>query len=187
MPAQARSMVKPLKLRLQPFAAQLATSALVLVFSTMGLVLAATFLMQITRVSGPSMQPTLDDHDCLLVNRLSYELGTPHAGDIVTLYYPADPERVFIKRVIATEHQSVQIVNGRVFVDGVPMRDDYVGAAFRSYENWGPEVVDDGYYFVMGDHRNDSSDSREWGFVPRRYVIGRVAFRWWPLGRVQFF
>ena len=187
MPAQAPTIAKPLRLRLQPAAIPLFASALALVFSAMGLVLTATFLVQLTRVSGPSMQPTLQDQDCLLVNRLSYEFGTPQSGDIVTLYYPADPDRVLIKRVIATEHQSVQIVNGRVFVDGAPLRDDYVGAAFRSHENWGPELVDDGYDFVMGDHRNDSSDSREWGFVPRKYLIGKVTLRLWPLGRFRIF
>jgi signal peptidase I len=180
VPMQAPPIVKPFKLRTHPLVIQVAGSALALVFSAMCVVLVATFLIQVTRVAGPSMEPTLENRDCLLVDRLSYEVGVPQQGDIVTLYYPADPDRVFIKRVIATEHQSVRIVNGQVFVDGSPLRDDYVNSAFRSHENWGPERVDDGYYFVMGDHRNDSSDSREWGLVPRKYVIGKVTLRWWP-------
>jgi signal peptidase I len=187
MPAQAPSFVRPLRLRFQPLLTQLRAGALALVFSTMCGLLVATFLIQVTRVSGASMEPTLEDRDCLLVDRLPYEVGTPQPGDIVTLFYPANPDRVFIKRVIASEHQSVQIVNGHVFVDGVSQHDDYVDAAFRSHENWGPELVDDGYYFVLGDHRNASSDSREWGFVPRKYVIGKVALRWWPLWRLRMF
>ena len=187
VPAQGPSIAEPFKLRLHPILTHVAASMMALVFATMCVLIVATFLMQVTRVAGPSMQPTLQDHDCLLVNRLAYELGAPRSGDIVTLYYPADPDRVFIKRVIATEHQSVQIVNGRVSVDGTTVRDDYVESSFRSHDNWGPERVDDGYYFVMGDHRNDSSDSREWGFVPRRYVIGKVTLRWWPLQHFRIF
>ncbi|HUK36332.1 MAG TPA: signal peptidase I [Vicinamibacterales bacterium] len=187
VPAEGLPIAESLKLRVRPILAPVAGSVLALIFSGMSVLLIATFLVQVTRVSGPSMQPTLDDRDCLLVDRLTYELGTPRPGDIVTLYYPADPDRVFIKRVIATDQQSVEIVSGRVFVDGTPLRDDYVDSAFRSHENWGPEMVDDGYYFVMGDHRNDSSDSREWGFVPRKYVIGKVTLRWWPLRHFRIF
>jgi signal peptidase I len=187
VPMQAPPIAKPFKLRTQPLLMQVAGSALALVFSAMCVVLVATFLIQVTRVAGLSMEPTLENRDCLLVDRLSYEVGTPQQGDIVTLYYPADPDRVFIKRLIATEHQSVRIVNGQVFVDESSLRDDYVDSAFRSHENWGPERVDEGYYFVMGDHRNDSSDSREWGFVPRKYVIGKVTLRWWPLQRFKVF
>jgi signal peptidase I len=187
VPFQAPSIARPIKLRVHPWLSPVGSGALALVFAAMCGVLVTTFLLQLTRVSGPSMEPTLESRDCLLVDRLAYEIGTPQPGDIVTLYYPADPDRVFIKRVIATEHQSVQIVAGRVFVDGAPVPDDYVVSAFRSHDNWGPERVDDGYYFVMGDHRNDSSDSREWGFVPRRYLIGKVSLRWWPLQHFRIF
>jgi signal peptidase I len=133
------------------------------------------------------MAPTLEDHDRLIVDRLVYELGTPRPGDIVTLYYPVDPDKVFVKRVIAQEGDSVRIVGGRVSVNDVPLREDYVDAAFRSYEDWGPEVISDGYYFVMGDHRNGSMDSRDWGLVPRKYIIGKVKIRWWPLQHVAAF
>lgn len=187
VPVQAPPLTRPIKLRVPSRLTQVGSGALALVFAAMCGVLVTTFVLQVTRVNGPSMQPTLESRDCLLVDRLAYEMGTPQPGDIVTLYYPADPDRVFIKRVIATEHQSVQILAGRVFVDGLPVRDDYVVSAFRSHDNWGPERVDDGYYFVMGDHRNDSSDSREWGFVPRRYLIGKVTLRWWPLQHFRIF
>jgi len=81
----------------------------------------------------------------------------------------------------------VRIENGRVFVNEVLQPDLYVPPEFRSYENHGPEVVQEAYYFVMGDHRNNSSDSRHWGQVPKGYIIGRVQFRWWPLSEMQVF
>ena len=99
----------------------------------------------------------------------------------------AENQQGFVKRVIAQEVDSVRIVGGRVYVNQVPLREDYVDAAFRSYEDWGPEVISAGYYFVMGDRRNGSMDSRDWGLVPKRYIIGKVKIRWWPLGHVAVF
>jgi signal peptidase I len=158
-----------------------------LVSTAMGIALIATFGVQVERVDGFSMEPTLEDHDRLIVNRLVYELGDPRPGDIVTLYYPLDPDTVLVKRVIAKDGDSVRIEEGRVFVNDEPLRDDYIDSAFRSHENWGPELISDGYYFVMGDHRNASSDSRDWGLVPRKYIIGKVKIRWWPLQRATIF
>jgi signal peptidase I len=152
------------------------------------LVLFAIFGVRITRVVGFSMEPTLENHDGLIVNRLGYELGgPPRPGDIVSLYYPPDPDRVLIKRVIAEGGDLVRSVAGLIYVNGAALRDDYVAATFRSHDNWGPELVPDGYYFVLGDHRNSSSDSRDWGLVPKRYIIGKVKLRWWPLQHLTIF
>jgi signal peptidase I len=185
--AATRPIANPFGLGAHRRFAPIVSGALIVLVLGMSLLIATTFVIQLRRVDGASMQPTLDDHDLLLVDRLVYELGTPQPGDIVTLYYPFDPDRVFIKRVIAVEGQSVQIVDGRVYVDDVPVADDYIGAAFRSRDDWGPERVSSGHCFVLGDHRNMSSDSREWGLVPRKYVIGKVAMRWWPLAHLTFF
>jgi signal peptidase I len=185
--AATRAIWHPFRVGTHRRFATFAGVSLIVLFVAIGVLFATTFVIQLRRVDGASMQPTLDNHDFLVVDRLAYEIGTPQPGDIVTLYYPFDPDRVFIKRVIAVEGQSVQIVDGHVYVDGAPVRDDYVGPAFRSRDNWGPEVVTSGHCFVLGDHRNMSSDSREWGLVPRKYVIGKVALRWWPLAHLTLF
>jgi signal peptidase I len=78
-------------------------------------------------------------------------------------------------------------VDGQVFVNDVPLADQYVPSEYRSHDDWGPSIVPEGYYFVMGDHRNNSSDSRHWGFVPKRYIIGKVQVRWWPLPQAHLF
>jgi signal peptidase I len=149
--------------------------------------LIVTFGFQVARVDGQSMAPTLEDHDRLIVNKLVYEVGEPRPGDIVMLYYPLNPEKMFVKRVIAREGDTVRIVDGHVTVNDEPLHDDYVPAEFRSHDDWGPQVVQQGYYFVMGDHRNNSSDSRHWGMVPKKYIIGKVQLRWWPAPTARVF
>jgi signal peptidase I len=149
--------------------------------------LIVTFGFQVARVDGLSMAPTLEDHDRLIVNKLVYEIGEPRPGDIVMLYYPLNPDKMFVKRVIAKEGDTVRIVDGHVYVNDVPLHDDYVPEEFRSHDDWGPSVVQQGYYFVMGDHRNNSSDSRHWGPVPKKYIVGKVKLRWWPIQDAKIF
>jgi signal peptidase I len=150
-------------------------------------ILIVTFGFQVARVEGMSMAPTLEDQDRLIVNKLIYRLTSPHKGDIVMLYYPVNPDKSFVKRVIGEEGDVVRIVDGRVFVNDVPLNDDYVPNEFRSHDDWGPQMIQEGYYFVMGDHRNNSSDSRHWGLVPKKYIIGKVQLRWWPLPEARVF
>lgn len=149
--------------------------------------LIVTFGFQVARVEGMSMAPTLEDQDRLIVNKLIYRLTAPRRGDIVMLYYPANPDKSFVKRVIAEEGDFVRIVDGRVFVNDVPVPDDYVPEEYRSHDDWGPQVIGDGFYFVLGDHRNNSSDSRHWGLVPKKYIIGKVQVRWWPIPTARVF
>ena len=89
--------------------------------------------------------------------------------------------------VIAEEGDQVRVVDGRVYRNDVPMDDAFVPVEYRSHDDWGPQVVPEGYYFVMGDHRNNSSDSRHWGFVPKKYIIGKVQLRWWPIPHARVF
>jgi signal peptidase I len=150
-----------------------------------------TFGFQVARVDGQSMAPTLADQDRLIVNKLEYRLPnhSPRVGDIVMMLYPENPETSYVKRVVAEPGDTIRSENGRVYRNDVLLPDDFVSEEFRSYDSWGPEVVPEGYYFVMGDHRNNSSDSRAWAmpFVPKKYIIGRVQIRWWPLGHARIF
>ncbi|HKE85565.1 MAG TPA: signal peptidase I [Vicinamibacterales bacterium] len=149
--------------------------------------LIVTFGFQVARVEGQSMAPTLADQDRLIVNKFAYRMGAPRRGDIVMLYYPLNPDKSFVKRVIAEEGDEVRIVDGRVYVNDVPMNDDFVPPEYKSHDDFGPTRIQDGYYFVMGDHRNNSSDSRHWGMVPKKYIIGRVQLRWWPIPHARVF
>jgi signal peptidase I len=142
---------------------------------------------QFARVQGGSMRPTLANGDLVIVNKLSYRWSDPARGDIVMLMYPMNPDKTFVERVIGEEGDQIQIVNGRVSVNGVSREETFVTASFRSHDDWGPQMIPDGYYFVMGDCRNNSSDSRHWGFVPKKYILGRIALRVWPLANARLF
>ena len=145
------------------------------------------FLFQAARVEGHAMEPTLGDQDRLVVNKLTFQRRVPNRDDIVMLYYPLNPDKSFVKRVIATEGDEVRIIDGVVSINGIQRADEFVPADFRSHDDWGPQVVPEGYYFVMGDHRNNSSDSRHWGYVPKKYIVGRVQWRWWPIRSARSF
>ena len=176
-------MMRRLEVWREEFFAWVRTLASAAVYAT----LIVTFGFQVARVEGQSMAPTLADQDRLIVNKLVYRIGDPRRGDIVMLYYPLNPEKSFVKRVIAEEGDTVRIVDGQVYVNDIPLKDDYVPADYRSHDDWGPQVIPEGYDFVMGDHRNNSSDSRHWGMVPKRYIIGKVQLRWWPVPTARVF
>jgi signal peptidase I len=178
--ARALTLLGQLRFELIAWFKTLASAA---VYAT----LIVTFGFQVARVEGMSMAPTLEDQDRLIVNKLIYRFEEPRRSDIVMLYYPLDPDKSFVKRVIGEEGDTVRVVDGRVTVNDVPVRDDYVPSEFRSHDDWGPQVIPEGYYFVMGDHRNNSSDSRHWGYVPKKYIIGKVQLRWWPIPTARVF
>jgi signal peptidase I len=149
--------------------------------------LIVTFGFQVARVEGESMIPTLENQDRLIVNKAVYRIHDPQVGDVVMLYYPEEPEKSFVKRVVAEANDTIRSENGHVYRNDVLLNDDFIPEQNRSYDSWGPYVVKKGYYFVMGDHRNNSSDSRIWGEVPKKYIIGKVQFRWWPLDHMKVF
>jgi signal peptidase I len=186
-PATDTDRVAPLMRQLafwgQELVAWVKTLASAAVYAT----IIVTFGFQVARVDGLSMAPTLSDQDRLIVNKLEYRFSAPRKGDIVMFYYPIDPDKSFVKRVIAVEGDTVRIVDGHVFVNDVPMDDSFVPPEYRSHEDLPLQVVPRGYYFVMGDHRNNSSDSRDWGMVPKKYITGKVQVRWWPISHARAF
>jgi signal peptidase I len=189
IPAQpdARLAIDGGGLRMERVAEELIAWLKTLASAAVYATLIVTFGFQVARVEGHSMAPTLEDQDRLIVNKLVYRIGEPHLGDIVMLYYPNDPDKSFVKRVIAEEGDQLRIVDGKVYRNDILLDDSFVPPDYRSHDDWGPEVIPEGYYFVMGDHRNNSSDSRHWKYVPKKYIIGKVQLRWWPIRHARIF
>lgn len=129
------------------------------------------------RVDGFSMVPTLQSHQYVLVNRLAYKFGDPHTGDIIVFHYPRDPQQEYIKRVIGLPGDRVQIANGEVMINGQLISEPYIAAAPLYQTEW---TVPDASLFVLGDNRNNSSDSHNWGPVPIDYVVGKALLVYWP-------
>ena len=129
------------------------------------------------RVDGLSMVPTLQNGEFVLVNRLAYHLGTPTRGDIIVFRSVTQPDLDLIKRVIGTPGDDVTIGDSRVIVNGVALIEPYINAEPRYNGHWS---VPDGYLFVLGDNRNDSSDSHAWGLLPIGNVIGKAVLIYWP-------
>jgi signal peptidase I len=143
-------------------------------------VVGPTFGFIVARVEGRAMTPTLDNQDRLIVNTWSYVWSSPQRGDIVMMRYPLNPSKSFVKRVIGVGGDVVRIAGGRVFVNDVAIDEPYVDAAARSHDNSEPQTIPAGSFYVLGDRRNNSSDSRDWGLLPQANVVGRITWRWWP-------
>jgi signal peptidase I len=129
------------------------------------------------------MQPRLVDQERIFVNRFVYRFESIRRGDIIVFWYPKDVIKSFIKRVVAMPDDIVEILNGVVFVNGKEVKEPYLKPEFRDYDSYSRTVVPHDQYFVLGDHRNSSNDSRNWGFVPRSLIYGKAIFRYWPLSR----
>ena len=146
------------------------------------------FLYQPVKVEGTSMMPSLEDQERIFVNKFVYRWEPIARGDIVVFRYPRDPSKSFIKRVIGVAGDHVQIDDGRVYVNNRLLDEDYVPRSYEDKRSY-PEVVGPaGSYFVLGDHRSLSNDSRDFGPVEQSYIYGKAVFGYWPvdkMGRVR--
>lgn len=129
------------------------------------------------RVDGESMEPTLTSGEYVMVNRLSYRIGTPHRGDIIVFHFPGDPQEEYIKRVIGLPGDDILVRNGQVYINGQLLNESYINVKINYTGTW---HIPDGQLFVLGDNRNNSSDSHDWGTVPMDYVVGKAVLVYWP-------
>ncbi|HXZ33444.1 MAG TPA: signal peptidase I [Terriglobales bacterium] len=146
------------------------------------------FLYQPVKVEGTSMMPSLEDKERIFVNKLVYRLEPIQRGDIVVFRYPRDPSKSFIKRVIGLAGDHIQIDAGRVYVNGNRLDEDYVPQVYEDIRSYPEIVVPPDCYFVLGDHRSLSNDSRDFGPVNQSYIYGKAVFGYWPMdkmGRVR--
>ena len=158
-----------------------------LLFALMIAALVVVFIVQPVKVEGTSMLPRLHDGERIFVNKLIYYDDYRWApkverGDIVVFWYPDDPSKSYIKRVVGLPGDTIELREGTVRINGSEISEDYLDPRFNvSPKSQAPVYVRPNYYFVMGDNRDNSSDSRSWGLVPKKYVYGKALFRYWPI------
>jgi signal peptidase I len=142
------------------------------------------FIYQPVKVEGGSMEPGLEDQERIFINKLVYRWESIGRGDIIVFRYPRDPRKSFIKRVIGIPGDRVRISYGHVYLNDKPIEEDYVPTEFVDSRSYPETVIPPGAYFVLGDHRSMSNDSREFGPVPRTYIYGKAVFGYWPMDKM---
>jgi len=142
------------------------------------------FLYQPVKVEGTSMMPSLDDQERIFINKFVYRIEPIQRGDIVVFRYPRDPAKSFIKRVIGVAGDHVRITDGRVFLNGKMLEENYVPSVYQDERSYPEIVVPPDSYFVLGDHRSLSNDSRDFGPVDASYIYGKAVFGYWPVDKV---
>jgi signal peptidase I len=144
------------------------------------------FVVQPVKVEGTSMQPRLADQERIFVNRFIYRFKDICKGDVVVFWFPKDRNKSFIKRILGVPGDRVEIQDGSVYVNDAKLEEPYLKPEFRDHKSFKKVIVPPGQYFVLGDHRNSSNDSRAWGFVDRSLIYGKAVFCYWPVSRVGF-
>jgi signal peptidase I len=139
------------------------------------------FLYQPVKVEGTSMAPLLSDQERIFINKFVYRFEAIERGDVVVFWYPLDRSKSFIKRVVGLPGETVEIRQGLVYVNGVALIEPYVPPRYEDLSDFGPVRVPQDGYFVMGDHRISSNDSRVFGPVASRFIYGRAVFAYWPV------
>ena len=141
------------------------------------------FLYQPVQVEGTSMMPRLENHERIFINKFVYRFEPIERGDIVVFWYPLDPSKSYIKRVVGLPGDGVSIRNGRVYVNGRRLEEPYLPPEYVDHQSYPTAVVEPDHYYVLGDHRESSNDSRVWGTVDRRYIYGKAVFIYWPFSQ----
>jgi len=141
------------------------------------------FLYQPVKVEGTSMSPLLVDQERIFINKFVYRFGAVERGDVVVFWYPRDRTKSFIKRVVGMPGEKVEIRRGRVYVNGEALEETYLVSPGSDASYHGPVQVPEGYYFVLGDHRSSSNDSRLFGPVAESLIYGKAVFAYWPVDR----
>jgi signal peptidase I len=139
------------------------------------------FLYQPVKVEGTSMAPLLTDQERIFINKFVYRFESIQRGDVVVFWYPLDRSKSFIKRVVGLPGETIEIRRGAVYVNGQVVPEPYVPPRYADVSDYGPAKVAEGSYFVMGDHRISSNDSRVFGAVPSQFIYGRAVFAYWPV------
>ncbi len=144
------------------------------------------FVYQPVKVEGTSMMPALVDQERIFINKFVYRfgLGKVERGDTVVFWFPGDPSKSYIKRVVGLPGDSVEVNQGTVSVNGKALQEDYVPAEYRDRLSSPRQVIPEDHFFVLGDHRSSSNDSRSWGPLHRRHIYGKAVFVYWPLERL---
>jgi signal peptidase I len=138
------------------------------------------FLYQPVKVEGTSMAPLLSDQERIFINKFVYRFEPIHRGDVVVFWYPLDTSKSFIKRVIGLPGDTIDIRAGELYVNGKHIAEPYVPPSYFDDSSYGPITIPSDQYFVMGDHRDSSNDSRIFGPVSRKYIYGKAVFAYWP-------
>jgi signal peptidase I len=183
--APASDIPTPVLSRRSPLTS-LATWSRDLLISVVMAVLVILFLYQPVKVEGTSMMPSLVDQERIFINKFVYKygIGDVQRGDMVVFWFPVDPTKSYIKRVIGLPGDVIEVDDGTVFVNGKTLQEDYVPDEYRDRMSMSSYTVGPDEYFVLGDHRSSSNDSRSWGAVPRHYIYGKAVFVYWPLNKL---
>lgn len=139
------------------------------------------FLYQPVKVEGTSMAPLLSDQERIFINKFVYRFEPIERGDVVVFWYPLDRSKSFIKRVVGLPGETIELRRGHLFLNDHELTESYVPASFFDGSSYGPLQIPAGSYFVMGDHRDSSNDSRMFGAVPREFIYGKAVFAYWPV------
>ena len=141
------------------------------------------FIIEPFYIPSGSMEPTLLINDRIIVSKVSYYFNEPERGDIVVFKYPKDPERNFVKRLIGKPGEVIELRDSKLYVDGKQVAQNFLPPGLE-YPDYGPIKVPEGQYFMLGDNRNNSEDSRYWGTLPEENIIGKAVVIYWPLNRI---